>query len=264
MHKKELEELYYIFIDGLFASFPIDTKYCNDENSILPFSTVMTNMEEKGKCNRFYHHTALFIKSSSEQDSYLYSKNTLNWGKNEMIKHIKNYIHDKKYSYIFCKTLEQYLSNDYTFDTILKECLDIKGSAASKAKRDLIQHKPKMTYKRSTHSISFQQSLTTYDSFMVQYNSTAYPHSTSIPSISIGNAIKIDYTIPLIMLIPLFILFCCITSMVMKCCSYISKRRARDCRMADDGNKLLPSVSFSSESESVQFRSGKICDGEQF
>ncbi|GHM58544.1 MAG: hypothetical protein sL5_08300 [Candidatus Mesenet longicola] len=262
MHKKELEELYYIFIDGLFASFLIDTKYCNDKNPMLPFSTAMTNMEGKEKCNSFYHHAISFVKLSSEQDSYLF-KNISDWNKDKIIKHIKNYIHDKKYAPIFRKTLSQYLGNDYTFDAISKECLDIKGSVASKAKKDLIQRKPKMTHKQPTPKISLQP-LTTYDSFVVPYDNITYPQSTSIPSISVGDAIKTDYIASFIILvIPFIMLFCCITSMVMKCCSYISGRKARDYRMADD-DKSLPSVSFSSEPESVQFRSGKICDEKRF
>ncbi|XGA08930.1 MAG: hypothetical protein U0X86_001278 [Wolbachia endosymbiont of Xenopsylla cheopis] len=260
MHKKELEELYYIFVDNLFELFPIDTKSYNVENPTLPFNTTVTNVEEK--CDCFYYYAASFIKLSSKQDNYLYA-NVPGWSKDKIIKHIKNYIRDEKYAQISCKTLGQYLNNDYTFNAILEECLDISNSIASKVKRGAAQHSPQMTHKQLLYKVSFQQPLTTSDNFVVPYDGITHPQSTSMPSISTWDAIKTDYTVPLVMLVPLFILFCCITSMVMKCCSYIFKKKARDCRMADDDDKLPQSIALSSGSESVQFRSKKTCDENQ-
>ncbi|GHM58543.1 MAG: hypothetical protein sL5_08310 [Candidatus Mesenet longicola] len=279
MQKKELVKLYHIFINDIFVLFPTNTRYCNEENLItimlsfvnqnndqfLPSIIAVTSLEEKGRSVCFCYHAAFFVRLSLEQDSYsglLYEKT--GWDKDKIIKHIKNYIHDEKYSQIFHKVLEEYLSDDYTFDTVLKGCLDTRGNIVSKAKRGVAQRKSKMTHKPSTPKISFQP-LTTYDSSVIPYGNIAPLRSINTPSVSTEDAIKTNYTVPFIIsIIPLSILFCYIINMIIKCYHYTSKKRICDCKVIDNGNKSPQSVSLSSRSESVQFENEKICDKKRF
>ncbi|WP_339045642.1 hypothetical protein [Candidatus Mesenet endosymbiont of Agriotes lineatus] len=276
MNKKELEQLYYIFVDNTFASPSTNTNYCDqeelttiilsftnqDNNQLLPSSTIT---KEDGKSINFCYYAAAFIRSSLEQDNHngLLYKNIIGQSRDGVIKYVKNYIHDEKYSQIFYEVLGKYLSDDYTFDTILKKYLDTKRSIESKAKENTTQRKPKTIYKQSISEVSYM----TYSSFTVPHKSSIiYSHSqsTNTSSINTLSAIKTNYTVPLIIsVIPLCILFYYIIKMTIRCYHYISTRSTRDCKMIDDDNKLPQSILLSSGYGLMSLESEKTCDENQ-